>query len=211
MSNATLRSPAVRLPAARRASTRPKLSVVGAASAPSRNTGFTIVCTVLLAAGLLALLLLNTARAEQSFALSKLQGSSSALTDNQEQIRGELASVSAPQQLALAAQEMGMAPTGQVTYVRASDRKVLGVAGTPSTMTAFTVGTLPDTPASKVADKAVTASSGAVQIAPEKPAENATADQGAKAGSSSSESKASSSASPSAQSSSEASSARSRD
>lgn len=152
----------------RSAAPRARLTVVQGAPMRRSATGFSLICGALLAFGLIALLLLNTARAEQSFALSSLQNSQTTLADNEEQLRGELSSVSAPQQVALAAQAQGMVQAGEVTYVRASDRKVLGVAGRSAATDPFTVGTLPDTPASAVADKAVAASSGAVLIqAPE--------------------------------------------
>lgn len=152
----------------RSAAPRARLTVVQGAPMRRSATGFSLICGALLALGLIALLLLNTARAEQSFALSSLQNSQTTLADNEEQLRGELSSVSAPQQVALAAQAQGMVQAGEVTYVRASDRKVLGVAGRSAAADPFTVGTLPDTPASAVADKAVAASSGAVLIqAPE--------------------------------------------
>lgn len=170
MSNATAtaRTAPVRLPQQR--ATQPRLRVVTGEEVRRSSTGFSILCAMLLGAGLLALLLLNTARAEQSFALGALQQSSTTLTDNEEQLRSDISSVSAPQQVALKAQEMGMVPAGQVAYVRASDRKVLGVASPAAAGTPFTVGTLPDTPASGVADRAVAAAtSGVLVYTPPKP------------------------------------------
>lgn len=151
--SSTARSTAPRSAPARRPA--PRLRVVTGTQARRSNTGFTVICSTLLAIGLLALLLLNTARAEQSFALGQLKTSSTTLQDNERQLRSDLSNVSAPQQVALKAQEMGMEPAAQVTYVRASDHKVLGVANRGAGAEPFTVGTLPDTPASRVADKAV--------------------------------------------------------
>lgn len=173
---ATTRTPAVRVPAAARRRPQPTLRVVTGAQARTTHTAFGVFCAILLAAGLLGLLLLNTARAEQSFALDDLQKSNAALTDNEQQLNSELSSVSAPEQLALRAQEMGMKPSGEVTYLRASDRKVLGVAKRDATGAAFTVNTLPATPASGVAAKAVVASSTGIAIKPPpKPAAKAPA------------------------------------
>lgn len=184
MSQLTASAPArsrstVRLPSSRVAA-RPqatRLRVVTGAPVRSSATGFGIICSVVLAIGLVAVLLLNMARAEQSFALSALQQSSTRLADDEEQLRSDISSVSAPQQVALAAQEMGLRPAGSVTYVRAADGAVLGVAQNPAALSPFTVGTLPDTPANRVAQKAVQASSLGVTIhtppAP-KPAPSAT-------------------------------------
>ncbi|MDE9366489.1 hypothetical protein PZ938_12825 [Luteipulveratus sp. YIM 133132] len=147
-----------RRPAARAAApVRARLRVVTGEEVRHSHTGFGVVCALLMAVGLLAVLLLNTARAEQSFALGNLQQTSDRLSDNEEQLRTDLANVQAPQQLALKAQEMGMVPATEVAYVRTSDKKVLGVATRAPGAGAFTVGTLPNTPASTVAGRAVTA------------------------------------------------------
>lgn len=184
MSHATTaRSTTARKTAPRQAPSRrpsPRLRVVTGTEVRRSNTAFTVICSTLLALGLLALLLLNTARAEQSFALSELKSSSTTLHDNERQLRSDIANVSAPQQVALKAQEMGMAPAPEVTYLRASDHKVLGVASRAEAADPFTVGTLPDTPASRVADKAVGASE-TVLVHKPKPKPKATAKPSASA------------------------------
>ncbi|WP_156822572.1 hypothetical protein [Demetria terragena] len=167
MSNATTARSATPRPAVSRRP-QPRLRVVTGSEVRRSRTGFTVLCSTLLALGLLALLLLNTARAEQSFALGELQKSSTSLSDNERQLRSDISNVSAPQQVALKAQEMGMVPAPQVAYVRSSDGKVLGVADRAPGDNTFTVGTLPDTPASRVADSAVKAAE-TVRVQPPKP------------------------------------------
>lgn len=172
MSHATTaRSTAPRPTGTRRPT--PRLRVVTGTEVRRSSTGFTVLCSTLLALGLLALLLLNTARAEQSFALTELERSSTTLADNERQLRSDLSNVSAPQQVALKAQEMGMVPASEVAYVRESDGKVLGVAPRGEGGDPFTVGTLPDTPASRVADSAV-AAAGTVLVHTPKPKPKAT-------------------------------------
>lgn len=152
---------AARLPRTRQ---QPRLRVITGEEVRRSHTGFVALCLALLTAGLLAVLLLNMALAEQSFALGNLQSTSNQLTDDQQQLQADLSDARAPQQLALEAQQMGMRPAPEVTYVRLSDGKVLGVAKNASAGTAFTVSTLPNTPASAVASKAVAAASHGIVI-----------------------------------------------
>ncbi|WP_052593479.1 hypothetical protein [Luteipulveratus mongoliensis] len=171
---------AARLPLAR-PSKPTRLRVISGDDVRRSNTGFGVLCALLMTVGLLAVLLLNTARAEQSFALGSLQQTSDRLSDNEEQLRTDLAGVQAPQQLALKAQELGMVPATEVAYVRTSDGKVLGVAKKAAGASAFTVGTLPNTPASTVAGKAVAAAELGIVVVkptpPVKPSPSATATQ----------------------------------
>lgn len=140
----------------------PRLRVVETKDAAEHTgVGFVVLCVLLLVLGLLSLLLLNTNRAQESFAIDKLQSKSAALTDQQQQLSSEIDAQSAPQQLALRAQKMGLAPAARIRYVRKADGKVLGVAKRSGKDSTFTVGTLPSTPASRAAGTAVsTASAG---------------------------------------------------
>lgn len=139
----------------------PRLRVVQPADTQTTaGVGFVVGCLVLLLCGLLALLLLNTARAQQSFTLDRLQAQSNALSDTQQELGTDLNNVSAPQQLALKAEALGLRPADRIRYVRSSDGKVLGVAKDASKGAPFTVGTLPTTPASRVAGAAEAAATG---------------------------------------------------
>lgn len=175
MSQLTAAAPsrtAVRLPRPKGAPAlrQPRLRVVTGDEARRSNTGFVILCTSLLTLGLLVVLLLNTARAEQSYAMANLQQTHGQLANNEEALRTDLSNVQAPQQLALKAQESGMVPAKEVVYVRLSDGKVLGVAPQTPNGSAFTVSTLPNTPASNLATKAVAAAdSGIVIVKPPPP------------------------------------------
>jgi hypothetical protein len=149
----------------------PRLRVVQTKdTAEHSGVGFVLLCVFLLVGGLIALLLLNTNRAQESFAIEKLQSQSARLTDQQQQLTSEIDAQSAPQQLALQAQRMGLRPATSVRYVRKSDGKVLGVAKRSGKDSAFTVGTLPSTPASRAAGTAVSAASSGLLVTKPKPA-----------------------------------------
>ena len=127
------------------------------------GVGFVAICLVAMVGGLVALLLLNTQRAQQSFALDRLQAKSASLSATQESLDGQLDTVSAPQQLALQAQAQGMGPATSIRFVD-SNGKTVGVAKGSASANPFTVGTLPSTPASKVATLAANAASAGVQL-----------------------------------------------
>lgn len=163
----TARAARTAQPAARRTtqSTTPRLRVVQAQDAAEHTgVGFVILCVLLLSGGLLALLLLNTNRAQESFAIQKLQATSASLTDEQQQLASEIDAQSAPQQLALRAQKMGLEPASKVRYVRKADGTVLGVAKRSGKDSTITVGTLPSTPASRAASAAVSAASSGLLV-----------------------------------------------
>ncbi|GAB3585066.1 hypothetical protein [Calidifontibacter terrae] len=149
--------------------TRARLKLVQPAVAQQSGIGFVVLCVSLVVAGFLSVLLLNTARAQQQYTIDDLQSQTSRLAGTQQELSSEIDALSAPQQLALKAQEMGLAPASKVTYVRASDRRVVGVASGAAVGSAFTVDTLPTTPTSKLAGLAVSTAGQSVVIAAPKP------------------------------------------
>ena len=134
----------------------PRLRVV--TGAPLRRGGavFVIICATLLAAGLIGVLLLNTALAQGSFTLHDLRTTSEQLTDAQGALNQSLEVSKAPANLASRAAGMGMVPAQSVAFLRLSDGKVIGVAEPASPGHSLTVvGT--STPAPAVARPASTA------------------------------------------------------
>ncbi|MHB1472985.1 MAG: hypothetical protein ACYCV4_05045 [Dermatophilaceae bacterium] len=108
--------------------------------APPRHGGaaFGIVCATLLAAGLIGLLLLNTALAQGSFTLHDLRATSARLTDTEEALAQSLEVSKSPADIAARAAGMGMVPAQSAAFLRLSDGKVIGVATpakAPSTLT----------------------------------------------------------------------------
>ena len=119
--------------------TTPGLRVV--TGAPPRHGGpaFGVICATLLAAGLIGLLLLNTALAQGSFTLHSLQATSDQLTDSEEALNQSLESSKAPASLAAKAAGMGMVPAQSAAFLRLSDGRVIGVAKPAQPGPAFTV------------------------------------------------------------------------
>lgn len=160
--------------ATRGASQTPRLRVVETKDAAEHTgAGFVVLCVLLLVGGLISLLLLNTNRAQESFAIEKLQAKSAGLTAQQQKLSSEIDAISAPQQLALQAQGLGLEPATKIRYVRKADGKLLGVAKRSAKDSALTVDTLPSTPASRTAGVAVRAASSGLLVIELEPAEKA--------------------------------------
>lgn len=149
--------------------TRPRLKLVQPAEASGSGVGFVVLCVTLLVAGLLTVLLLNTARAQQQYTIGDLQNQTARLSATEQDLDTKLNYVRAPQQVALRAQELGLVPAGHVRYVRASDHRLVGVAQGTGSTAPFTVSTLPRTPASPVADLAVKSAVSAALVEQPKP------------------------------------------
>lgn len=116
-----------------------------------RGNGFMISVVLVALTSIMALLLLNTMRAEQSFTLSKLRADVATLGDQEQALDSELSAVSASERLAVRADELGMRPAASIKYVDRATGKSLGVAGSASAGQALSVNTLPDTPARRAA------------------------------------------------------------
>lgn len=95
-----------------------------------RRTPFAVLIVVLLAAGLLGLLALNTALNEGSFELSRLQKQTTVATDEQQSLQHEIDKSSAPDALARRAAELGMVPAGGMAFLDVPNGgKVVGTPG----------------------------------------------------------------------------------
>lgn len=94
------------------------------------RTPFAVLVVVLLAAGLLGLLALNTALNEGSFELSRLQRQTTTATDEQQSLQHQIDQNSAPDALARRAAELGMIPAGGMAFLDLGNGgKVLGKPG----------------------------------------------------------------------------------
>ena len=113
-----------------RARRQPPLALVPSARpasrGPLRRSPFVAVVVSLLAAGLLGLLVLNTALAQDAFRLHTLKQESRALEDREEALRREVEALRSPQELAGRAAGLGMVPAGPPAFLRLSDGAVLG-------------------------------------------------------------------------------------
>ncbi|MFJ3216035.1 hypothetical protein ACIPLC_08965 [Kitasatospora sp. NPDC086801] len=94
------------------------------------RTPFAVLVVVLLAAGLLGLLALNTALNEGSFELSRLQKQTTVATDEQQGLQHQIDQSSAPDALARRAAELGMVPAGGMAFLDVPNGgKVIGTPG----------------------------------------------------------------------------------
>lgn len=138
--------------------TTPRLRVVTGAPPRRGGAAFGVICAVLLAAGLIGLLVLNTALAQGSFTLQQLQASSEQLSDAEDALNQSLAASRSPAVLASRASSMGMVPAQSAAFLRLSDGKVIGVAEPAKPGPGFTVVTTtapPPRPAPKKPTKPV--------------------------------------------------------
>jgi hypothetical protein len=108
-----------------------------------------IICAALLAAGLIGVLLLNTALAQGSFTLHDLRTTSENLTDAQGALNQSLDASRSPANLATRAADMGMVPAQSAAFLRLSDGKVIGVSQQASPGPALTVVGIPSSAPAK--------------------------------------------------------------
>jgi len=87
---------------------------------------FLVAVIAVLAAGLLGLLGLNTALAQDSFHLHELQLSNKQLADREQVLQHEVDGLQAPAALAAQALAQGMLPGGPPVFLRLPDGTVLG-------------------------------------------------------------------------------------
>ena len=87
---------------------------------------FVALVVSLLAAGLLGLLALNTALAQDAFRLHTLKQEARTLEDREQALQREVEALQAPQQLAARASALGMVEAGPPAFLRRSDGAVLG-------------------------------------------------------------------------------------
>lgn len=88
---------------------------------------FAILILGLLAAGLITLLVLNTAIDHGAFELQAAQKRQSELTDQQQEFQLRLAGLSAPNALASEAAALGMVPNPRPVFLNPGNGAVLGV------------------------------------------------------------------------------------
>lgn len=122
------------------------LRVVPGAIQRSGNGVFAVICMTLLAGGLVALLMMNTALAEGTFRLDALGKQAGELTDQREQLTQAIDDLAAPRTLADRAQQMGMVPAQSMAFVNLGDGSILGVAQPASPMQRLNVVTSPTPP-----------------------------------------------------------------
>ncbi|GAA4845262.1 cell division protein FtsL [Kitasatospora terrestris] len=104
---------------------RARITVRPGARQARGRTPFAVLVVVLLSAGLLGLLMLNTAINEGSFTLSKLRKQTTEATDQLQTLQHQIDQQSAPDALERRARELGMVPGGDPAFLK-DDGSVLG-------------------------------------------------------------------------------------
>lgn len=128
MSTATLhQQPSRQATQRRRPVGQPPVRALPAPSTPPARAPFVATVLVLLVLGLGSLLLLNTLLAQGSFTLHTLDARVGELADREQALQQRVAELAAPQRLARRASALGMVPSVNPAFLRASDGKVLGV------------------------------------------------------------------------------------
>jgi hypothetical protein len=92
------------------------------------RASFVLLIVLLLSVGLAALLGVNTALAQSSFTVSRLQKRVADLDDQSASLQEKLARSSSPDALAADARKLGMVPAVSVGYVRLADGSISGHA-----------------------------------------------------------------------------------
>jgi hypothetical protein len=104
------------------------LRLVATRRSSAAKAPFVAVVVVILGAGLLGLLLLNTVLAQDAFRLHALQVQGHVLADQEQGLQREVERLQSPESLADRATELGMVPGGPPAFLRLSDGAILGTA-----------------------------------------------------------------------------------
>ena len=118
------RTSSLRTPGAR--SRAGVLRLVPQRRSKAARTPFVVVVVALLGGGLLGLLALNTALAQDAFHLHTLKTEGRELAVREQALQRDVESLRTPEALAARAQEMGMVPAGPPAFLRLSDGAVIG-------------------------------------------------------------------------------------
>jgi len=121
---APARSPARRTPAAQ---PRPQLRAVPAPLWRAPLAPFVIVAVALVVAGLLALLMLNTLVAEDSFRVRQLEQQTTALREQEQVLLAQVARLDSPAELAEKAGKLGLVPAGSPAFLELPSGRVRGL------------------------------------------------------------------------------------
>jgi len=135
------------LRAPRRGPAPTPLRVIPSSITRTGNGAFVTICIGLLTAGLIALLLLNTALAQGSLAVGDLQRESARLSDTAGNLQEDIDRASATGALARSAAEIGMVRMNTRGYIDLSTGTVSGEPEPATKNNAFPIVTSPTPPA----------------------------------------------------------------
>jgi hypothetical protein len=121
------------VPAVRR---RPRLRVAPPLPVAVPRAPFVITLLVIVVAGVLGVLMINTKINENAFRLGDLQDQQNTLDQQEQQLAQRLAGFESPTSLAAAAKRLGLVPAGTPAFIQLPNGRTLGVpapaTGAPS-------------------------------------------------------------------------------
>ena len=104
----------------------PRLTVVAAPATSRSSLPFTILCTLILAATLGALLFMNIQMSDASYEITRLQGQSQRLTEERQALTETNERLGTPQELERQAREIGMVPVSDPAYIDLDTGEIIG-------------------------------------------------------------------------------------
>ena len=126
-STTAVHAPAIRpVRGASHSAARPRLTVVAAPKAAGSSMPFTMLCTLIVAATLSALLYLNIQMSDASYEITRLQGQSQRLTEEGQALAEANERLGTPQELERQAREIGMVPVTDPAYIDLDTGQIIG-------------------------------------------------------------------------------------
>jgi hypothetical protein len=114
-------------PGETRPGSAPRLRVAPPLPVAVPRTPFILLILLIVVAGVLGILVLNTKINENAFRLHDLQQSQIDLNQREQQLKQQIANYEAPGNLAAAACRLGMVPAGAPAFIRLPDGRTIGV------------------------------------------------------------------------------------
>ena len=126
-STTAVHAPAIRpVRGTKHSTARPRLTVVAAPKAGGSSMPFTLLCTLIVAATLSALLYLNIQMSDASYEITRLQGQSQRLTEERQALAETNERLGPPQELERQAREIGMVPVSDPAYIDLDTGEIIG-------------------------------------------------------------------------------------
>jgi hypothetical protein len=104
----------------------PRLTVVAAPATSRGSLPFTLLCTLIVAATLAALLFMNIQMSDASYEITRLQGQSQRLTEERQGLAQTNERLGTPQELERQAREIGMVPVSDPAYIDLDTGEIIG-------------------------------------------------------------------------------------
>ncbi|HEX7350127.1 hypothetical protein [Brachybacterium sp.] len=105
---------------------RPGLTVVASPKTAGSSMPFTMLCTLIVAATLAALLYMNIQMSDTSYEITRLQGQSQRLTEERQALVETNERLGTPQELERQAREIGMVPVSNPAYIDLDTGEIIG-------------------------------------------------------------------------------------